>query len=448
LFALCGALCVTHCADDVICNSITAHTIQVHIKPPPLSPAEAATEKERLERVARERLAEMSKHSSFVAVDKKPSIKRSKTSTDMQAVVKSSRLESLPVVKALNRGPGAHNASHGSLPVIKGAASRAEAATTTPIKGTRGHTIAHGGSTAPVGAAAGAARGAVVKGGAQKGRPDSRGDRSGASSPISPLEMGELVRTFSDDGAMPMKGGFGPSLMVGGSGAASTAGYSTVSDYDQELSDAEDEYHSSKVYGVSKVFSGTPQPVHIAGDLGDAVPRRAFTIDMENVRSRLDDPMPDDLAMETSYAPASPRAIFLAGCLNAAIPPITVALIRKKISSTINLAHMGLGTKIAKVLAPCLSAVPHLQLLNLSDNNLDDEGLSLLIRAISKHRHIEILDISQNIIGSEAAEALAEFLGHPECRLQCLRMSTANIDDGECANFVEVLMSNHHLKVR
>jgi hypothetical protein len=430
----------------LIVVSTATHTTQVHIKPPPLSPAEAATEKERLERVARERLAEMSKHSSFVAVDKKPSIKRSKTSTDMQAVVKSSRLESLPVVKALNKGPRTHNASNGSLPVIKGAASRAETATTTPIKGARGHTIAHGGSTAP--AAAGAARGVNVKGGAQKGRPDSRGDRSGASSPISPLEMGELVRTFSDDGAMPLKGGYVPALIVGGSGPASTAGYSTVSDYDQELSDAEDEYHSSKVYGVSKVFSGTPQPVHIAGDLGDAVPRRAFTIDMENVRSRLDDPMPDDPAMETSYAPASPRAIFLAGCLNAAIPPITVALIRKKISSTINLAHMGLGTKIAKVLAPCLSAVPHLQLLNLSDNNLDDEGLSLLIRAISKHRHIEILDISQNIIGSEAAEALAEFLGHPECRLQCLRMSTANIDDGECANFVEVLMSNHHLKVR
>lgn len=36
--------------------------------------------------------------------------------------------------------------------------------------------------------------------------------------------------------------------------------------------------------------------------------------------------------------------------------------------------------------------------------------------------------------------------GNPECRLQCLRMSDANIDDGECARFVEVLMRNIHLK--
>jgi Ran GTPase-activating protein (RanGAP) involved in mRNA processing and transport len=124
-----------------------------------------------------------------------------------------------------------------------------------------------------------------------------------------------------------------------------------------------------------------------------------------------------------------------------------VALIRKRITSTVNLAHMGLGTKIAKVLAPCLSALPYLQLLNLSDNHLDDEGLSVLLRAISKHKSIEILDISQNVIGQEAAEALAVFLGRRDCHLQCLRMSNANIDDGECANFVEVLMSNHHLKV-
>ena len=79
--------------------------------------------------------------------------------------------------------------------------------------------------------------------------------------------------------------------------------------------------------------------------------------------------------------------------------------------------------------------------MNLSDNHLDDEGLSVLLRAISKHKSIEILDISQNVIGQEAAEALAEFLGRQDCRLQCLRMSNANIDDGECANFVEVLMS-------
>lgn len=154
-----------------------------------------------------------------------------------------------------------------------------------------------------------------------------------------------------------------------------------------------------------------------------------------------------DLSLRDSYAVASPRAIFLAGCLREDIPPMTQALIRRKLSSSINLAHMGIGNKVAAVLATCLPAIPYLQLLNLMDNNLDDEGLSVLIRSVARHKDLEILDISQNIIGSEAAGALAEYIGNPHCRLQCLRMSSANIDDGECANFVDVLMHNQQLKV-
>jgi Leucine-rich repeat (LRR) protein len=246
--------------------------------------------------------------------------------------------------------------------------------------------------------------------------------------------MGEIVRTFSDD--LAINGGGGGGIAVGGGGGAGDL---------SDSEDAEDQSHSDQIF-FSQPFSSKQLPSHVTGQ---PEVKATIRLDMGDIpRSRLDDPSPDDPGMYTSYAPASPRAIFLSGCLNASIPPVTVALIRKKISATINLAHMGLGTKIARVLAPCLSSLPHLQLLNLSDNNLDDLGLSLLIRAIAQHRNIEILDISQNTIGSDAAEALAEFLGHKDCRLQCLRMSNANIDDGECANFVEVLMSNHHLKVR
>jgi hypothetical protein len=164
--------------------------------------------------------------------------------------------------------------------------------------------------------------------------------------------------------------------------------------------------------------------------------------------SRLDEPSPEDTSLVPSYNIASPRAIFLTGCLKESIPPITVALLRKRISPIINLAHMGLGDKVARILASCLPSLPHLQLLNMADNNLGDVGLSAIIRSIAKHKSIDVFDISQNIIGSEAAGALAEYVGDPECRLQCLRMSNANIDDGECANFVEVLMRNRHLKVR
>ena len=54
----------------------------------------------------------------------------------------------------------------------------------------------------------------------------------------------------------------------------------------------------------------------------------------------------DDLSVVDSYSINSPRAIFLAGCLQSKIPPITIALLRKRISSSINLAHMGIGNNI------------------------------------------------------------------------------------------------------
>ena len=118
----------------------------------------------------------------------------------------------------------------------------------------------------------------------------------------------------------------------------------------------------------------------------------------------------DDLSVVDSYDIDSPRAIFLAGCLQYSIPPITVAVLRKKISSSINLAHMGIGNKVATVLASCIDKLPYLQLLDLTDNNLSDEGLSALLLSIAKHKTLQILDVSQNVIGPDSASALASYV--------------------------------------
>lgn len=148
----------------------------------------------------------------------------------------------------------------------------------------------------------------------------------------------------------------------------------------------------------------------------------------------------------SNYNVSSPRAVFLNGCLLHNIPPITISLIRKRISSTIDLAHMGIGNTVAQILASCLKDIPFLQMVDLTDNNLEDDGLTALINSIAAHPSIEKIDLSQNIIDGGAADALANFIGTPECRLTSLHMSDANIDDGECAHFVEVLMRNRHLK--
>ena len=154
----------------------------------------------------------------------------------------------------------------------------------------------------------------------------------------------------------------------------------------------------------------------------------------------------EENATTFSYRPSSPRAIFLNGCLKNKIPPITIALVRRNLTSTINLSHMGIGDKIASILADCLSSIPYLQVLDLSDNNLTDQGLSELLTSASKHKEIEILDISNNIIGINAANALGAYLANPACRLYCLRLRDANIDDTECANICSVLKHNTCLK--
>lgn len=131
----------------------------------------------------------------------------------------------------------------------------------------------------------------------------------------------------------------------------------------------------------------------------------------DKLPSRLDDISYHDTALDEHYGCNSPRAVFLAGCLQHKVPPITTALIRKRLSSTVNLARMGLGNKVALLLAPCVAAMPYLQVLNLADNNLQDSGLAALVSSIAAHPHLELLDISLNVIGPRAADALADFIG-------------------------------------
>ena len=121
-------------------------------------------------------------------------------------------------------------------------------------------------------------------------------------------------------------------------------------------------------------------------------------------------------------------------------------LIRNTLSNRLNLANFGMGNEIAFILSESIMNMPYLQSLNIADNNLGDEGLSCLITAISHHRDIRLLNISQNAIGTRAAGALASFLGNAECQLQILKMVNSDIDDAECAKFVEVLMRNRELK--
>jgi Leucine-rich repeat (LRR) protein len=93
-----------------------------------------------------------------------------------------------------------------------------------------------------------------------------------------------------------------------------------------------------------------------------------------------------------------------------------------------------------------LASIPGLNSLNLEDNNLTDPGLTAVLNSLSGNPKLEELNIGSNKIDDEAAEALRNYIGNPDCTLRSLHLKQADIDDGECAEFIEALMNNRHLQ--
>ena len=85
--------------------------------------------------------------------------------------------------------------------------------------------------------------------------------------------------------------------------------------------------------------------------------------------------------------------------------------------------------------------LPFLESLNVEDNRLTDEGLCPLVEAVSCIPGLLELNLSQNQIGERASQALFEFLRNPACKLQSLVLNRADVDDFECANFIEAISS-------
>jgi len=121
---------------------------------------------------------------------------------------------------------------------------------------------------------------------------------------------------------------------------------------------------------------------------------------------------------QTSYTCNSPRAIFLTGCLKKNLPPLTSALLRRKITPKIDLSHMSIGNDLALVLSKCIYEIPKLHFLILRDNNLQSKSLTPLINAISKRVDLEVLDLSQNKINLKVSHELKKYIGNNSCQLK------------------------------
>lgn len=148
-----------------------------------------------------------------------------------------------------------------------------------------------------------------------------------------------------------------------------------------------------------------------------------------------------------TFCADSPRAIFLAGCIEQNIPPRSLAIIRNRLSTALNLEHHGIGDTVASLLAQCLPTMPAVQVLNLGDNALTDRNICPLLQAVQANGNIEELTFSSNEFSRSCATAVAGLLASKKCALTSLRIANAQVDDSSCSEIIKALVGCDSLKV-
>lgn len=148
----------------------------------------------------------------------------------------------------------------------------------------------------------------------------------------------------------------------------------------------------------------------------------------------------------TTSSDLSPRSQFIDNCIRQRLNPRASLILRKSFTKELNLKHLGMGDKMAILLAEAIVNVPYIHSLNIRDNNLNDNGLSAIVNSIRNMKDLVELDMSFNVIGPRAAESLAEYLSAPSCPLVRLVLEKADVDDDECQNFVLALHQNRCLQ--
>ena len=143
--------------------------------------------------------------------------------------------------------------------------------------------------------------------------------------------------------------------------------------------------------------------------------------------------------------PLSPRHRFILGCINSKITPRPSLLIRKDLSTVLNLEHQNMGDDGGRLLANALDGLPHLCSLNIADNNLTDEGLTSIIRKLPTCHYLTSLDISENKIDAEAAHELSAYLLSPACALIDIVMRKSDVDDNEIGFFIDAIGQSNKL---
>lgn len=125
--------------------------------------------------------------------------------------------------------------------------------------------------------------------------------------------------------------------------------------------------------------------------------------------------------------------------------PLPVLLRRRESApNALDLNGAGVGDAIVQALTAVITSLDGLDTLLLKDNRLTDRSLTPLCNIACKLPWLTALDLSENDM-DESAKALRTYLAQQTCRLQKLCLSKADVDDQECAEFMDAVRSNKSL---
>ncbi|CAK4802551.1 unnamed protein product [Aphanomyces euteiches] len=118
-------------------------------------------------------------------------------------------------------------------------------------------------------------------------------------------------------------------------------------------------------------------------------------------------------------------------------------------SGQLNLNHFGLGDRGVQKMGQYLDQMSRrsLKTLLLHDNIVADKGCASVMHAITNSQHgLVCLDLSQNRIHANGAQALAEALQSPSCKLQSLLLAKNHLGDVVAKKLITAIAKNTTLR--
>mmetsp|Transcript_15285 Transcript_15285/g.25407 ORF Transcript_15285/g.25407 Transcript_15285/m.25407 type:complete len:1484 (+) Transcript_15285:120-4571(+) len=155
--------------------------------------------------------------------------------------------------------------------------------------------------------------------------------------------------------------------------------------------------------------------------------------------SHMEQDLPTDGAL-------SPRAKYLKKVVHDDLLPLPLLLRKQHEAKGIFLGHKGLGDAKMLPVIHVLEDLPTVESIDFSDNRLTDESLMPLALKLTKLETLTSLNLSDNKI-DDSSQVIMDYLRNKNCKLKCLWLDAADVDDSECGNLAQAIMENKSIEM-